>query len=280
MNRWLILIPLAFLALKPLQLLCEPDPYGGLVPRVTSQLSGSLSPDAAEMRAKELLSKESGLLGRLGLGVLRRLDDASFWTCLASVLAAGQILRLARLPSTSPIRRSLPLWEILVGVVFFIWFTAYVARMVDTGGTIWWPVRNWEPSSWRYWCVAFIQVTEFGLNVAAVGAVYFASARGLAVAKSCVTTSKFDSDRASLLLTACASTFPVVFLALAAFKLVAGDIGFVDEGSLVFGMKVIGQFIAASFPLIVLSVICVAIWGANRTYKVEFDSHLLALRVS
>src|SRR5438132_6102537 len=110
--------------------------------------------------------------------------------------------------------------------------------MWDTKATFfWWRGHGQAPWSTAIVLTACIQMAEGVLNVIAVVSLSRACIGTIAVAKEIVRGGAFDGERAGNLLSACVSPFLMVFFVVAVFKFVASDIGFVDEGALLFGIK-------------------------------------------
>lgn len=76
MWRWAFTIPLIFLVLKPVETFLQRDAFSDVIPRVRKQL------DIPEPKAREKVESQGHFAGKLGLGIIRRLDDASFWTAI------------------------------------------------------------------------------------------------------------------------------------------------------------------------------------------------------
>lgn len=295
--RWLLMIPVVLLFMRPIQMACSKDALGPALFQIVAQddeikrpppADGKAPPTPAEKEAKFV--RELTLVGRVGFGVLRVLDDASFWTALACVVAA---LRLRSLPVPSPVKANR--WVAGIAILVFVgWTAVYIYRMTQTGGTVYWWYQKWfDPAwheqpwaqsgaQWRYWAIAIIQLIEGIMKTAAMGVLCAACVHGYSAARSLLPPTKptFDADAAGKLLSTCMLTFPLIFFVLAVFKILTADIGFKDEPPLLFGIKLIGQLAWASMPLIVLAFAAIKIWGPDRRYTLEVGKDLVSIRVA
>ncbi|MEX2217221.1 MAG: hypothetical protein WD749_00550 [Phycisphaerales bacterium] len=291
MNRWALLIPLMLLMLKPLQLCFETDPFSAAEAAAVQQLGPVVGTSAAEAKIAGEPLKAHGGAAFVGLGVLRRLDDASFWMALGCVIASGRVLSVLGGPLAAPAGRSrgATAWFYILWGYALLWTLGYIAKSVRMHESVAWTIGRWDPGDARFWGVAVIQFLEGVLVIAAVLLVCVASMHAYRVAEQVAPPpgqrhlpgTMANPAAGSDLITACVSSFPLVFVAVAVLKVVTADLGFAREAPLVFGIKLVGQMAFAAVPLVGASLAAVlGLWGARRRYQLAIGKDLVSITVT
>jgi hypothetical protein len=238
-----------------------------------------------QQKQRDKITKGWSLAPQLGFALLRRLDDASFWVIIATVVTSTHLLRVAdaRFPSDGVPRAGWGGWRVLLALLtaFVLW--TYVDRACRTHATLFWWKESAlfnETKTTRYsvpWVtVALIQFAEGLLNLFALAAVCY----GVHASSRVATRIRANvmAARASDLLTACTSPFTLALIGIAIFKTLASDAGFVDEPSLWYGSNVMGQLFVASLPLIALVIYCLWQWRHTFRYRVTLGTEAVSVQ--